>query len=109
MADADYAGGFTVALNCTTDQYVNDTAICRAIVEQLAQINIKVNLVQNGRGRLGQLIRTTPPATDFYLLGWSVPTFDSEYIFTNLYRSRRNGVGEWNAYALRQSGSRQAV
>jgi peptide/nickel transport system substrate-binding protein len=33
---------------------------------------------------------------DFYLLGWGVTTFDSEYIFSLLYHTNGNGLGGWN-------------
>jgi peptide/nickel transport system substrate-binding protein len=33
---------------------------------------------------------------DFYLLGWGVTTFDSEYIFSNLYHTNTGQFGGWN-------------
>ena len=34
--------------------------------------------------------------TDFYMLGWGVPTYDSEYIFNFLVHSRDEKYGSWN-------------
>src|SRR3712207_1588863 len=33
---------------------------------------------------------------DFYLLGWGVTTFDSEYIFSLLYHTNTGPLGGWN-------------
>jgi len=33
---------------------------------------------------------------DFYLLGWGVSTFDSEYIFSLLYHTNAGALGGWN-------------
>jgi peptide/nickel transport system substrate-binding protein len=33
---------------------------------------------------------------DFYLLGWGVTTFDSEYIFSLLYHTNTGALGSWN-------------
>ena len=30
------------------------------------------------------------------MLGWGVPTFDSAYIFTNLFHTRTERLGTWN-------------
>jgi len=35
--------------------------------------------------------------TDFYMLGWGVPTYDSEYIFNFLVHGRDEKYGSWNA------------
>jgi peptide/nickel transport system substrate-binding protein len=33
---------------------------------------------------------------DFYLLGWGVPTFDSQYVFDFLVATREGARGGWN-------------
>ena len=43
------------------------------------------------------MLRNTPPGTDFFLDGLSVPTFDSEAVFTALFHSRTDRAGGWNA------------
>ena len=35
--------------------------------------------------------------TDFYMLGWGVPTFDSEYVFNFLVHTPTEERGSWNA------------
>ncbi len=97
MADAGYKDGFGVTLHCSNDRYVNDEAICQAVVGMLGQIGIKANLVSQSKTLHFPLIQKNPPETEFFLLGWGVPTFDSEYIFNFLYHTREGSRGSWNA------------
>jgi peptide/nickel transport system substrate-binding protein len=97
MEEAGYGDGFTATMNCPNDRYLNDEAICQAAVNAFGQIGIKVNLVSQSRSLHFPLLQREPPETDLYLLGWGVPTFDSEYIFSFLYHTRDGGsYGTWN-------------
>jgi len=96
LKEAGYADGFQVTLNCPNDRYVNDEGICQAVTAMLAKIGIKVNLVAQPKGPHFTLIQKDPPETDFYLLGWGVPTYDSHYIFSFLYHTRSGKEGGWN-------------
>jgi peptide/nickel transport system substrate-binding protein len=94
LADAGYPNGFSTTLHCPNDRYVNDEAICQAAVGMLGQIGIKATLV-------AQSLRVHFPGIqkgeyDFYLLGWGIPTFDSHYVFNDLYRSKTASAGTWN-------------
>ncbi len=95
MAEAGYADGFTTTLHCPNDRYINDEAICQAAVGMLGQIGIRINLEAQSRSLHFPLIQNDQ--SDFYLLGWGVPTYDSEYIFTFLYHTREGSYGSWNA------------
>jgi peptide/nickel transport system substrate-binding protein len=97
LGDAGYPGGFEVTLHCPNDRYINDEGICTAATGMLAKIGIKVNLAAQPKGPHFSLIQRTPPETDFYLLGWGVPTYDSHYIFSFLYQTRSKDEGTWNA------------
>jgi peptide/nickel transport system substrate-binding protein len=97
LADAGYPNGFTVTLHCPNDRYVNDEAICQAAVGMWGQIGVKVNMVSQSKSIHFPLIQKNPPETEFYLLGWGVPTFDSEYTFSFLYHTRDAKHGSWNA------------
>jgi peptide/nickel transport system substrate-binding protein len=97
LADAGYPNGFTTTMHCPNDRYVNDEAICQAAVGMFGQIGIKVNLVSQSKSIHFTLIQKNPPESDFYLLGWGVPTFDSHYIFSFLYNTRSGSLGSWNA------------
>ncbi|MCR9125791.1 MAG: ABC transporter substrate-binding protein [Rhodobacteraceae bacterium] len=94
MAEAGYGDGFSIQLDCPNDRYINDEAICQAAVGMLAQIGVTVNLDAKPKAQHFPLINTLE--TDFYMLGWGVPTYDSEYIFNFLVHSRDDKYGSWN-------------
>jgi peptide/nickel transport system substrate-binding protein len=94
VAAAGYPDGFSVDLHCPNDRYLNDEAICQAMVGMLAQGKINANLVSQTRSLHFPLIENW--TTDFYLLGWGVPTFDSEYVFNFLVHSRTGSFGSFN-------------
>lgn len=94
MTEAGYADGFSIQLDCPNDRYVNDEAICQASVGMLAQIGVTVNLDAKPKAQHFPLI--TDGQTDFYMLGWGVPTYDSEYVFNFLVHTRGADRGSWN-------------
>ena len=94
MAEAGYGDGFSIRLDCPNDRYINDEAICQAAVGMLGQIGITVNLNAQPKAQHFPLI--TDGLTDFYMLGWGVPTYDSEYIFNFLVHGRESDIGTWN-------------
>lgn len=94
LADAGYPDGFSVALHCPNDRYLNDEAICQAFVGMLGRIGIDVNLVSQSRTLHFPAIQNYE--VDFYLLGWGVPPFDSAYVFDFLVHTREGARGGWN-------------
>jgi peptide/nickel transport system substrate-binding protein len=94
LAEAGYPDGFSVQLDCPNDRYINDEAICQAVVGMLGRIGIDVNLNAQTRSLHFPLIENWE--TDFYLLGWGVPTFDSQYVFDFLVHTREEGYGSYN-------------
>ncbi len=94
MAEAGYGDGFTIQLDCPNDRYVNDEAICQAVAGMMGQIGITVNLNAQSKALHFPLIQNA--TTDFYLLGWGVPTYDSEYIFNFLVHTKGDDRGSWN-------------
>jgi len=94
MAEAGYADGFSIVLNCPNDRYINDEAICQAAVGMLGRIGVTVNLDAKPKAQHFPLIQNKE--TDFYMLGWGVPTFDSEYIFNFLVHTTTDELGSWN-------------
>jgi peptide/nickel transport system substrate-binding protein len=91
MAKAGYADGFSVQLDCPNNRYVNDEKICQAAVAMLAKIGIKVKLEAVPKAQHFPKIQKRE--TDFYMLGWGVPTLDSHYVFSYLVEKG----GSWNA------------
>src|SRR5262245_41006625 len=95
LVEAGYPNGFSVSLHCPNDRYLNDEAICQAAVGMFGQIGIKVNLISQSKSLHFPVLQRVE--SDFYLLGWGVPPYDSEYIFNYLYHTRTDKFGGWNA------------
>ena len=96
LADAGYADGFSFGLKCPNDRYLNDEAVCQAVVSMLAQIGVKAELD-------AMPVRTYWPelrkdAFDMYLLGWSPGTFDAEHPIRFLVHTpdAEKKLGSWN-------------
>ena len=94
MADAGYADGFDITLNCPNDRYINDEAICQAAVGMMGQIGINVTLDARPKAQHFPFIKEGN--SDFWMLGWGVPTFDSHYIFNYLLHTNIGSRGSWN-------------
>ena len=88
-------------LDCPNDRYVNDEAI-------LPGRRRHAGADRDRREPLGHAAGAALPSlianldTDFYLLGWGVPTYDAEYIFNFLYHHQGEGRGSWKRHALLQ-------
>jgi peptide/nickel transport system substrate-binding protein len=94
LAEAGYEDGFSVTLDTPNDRYVNDEAISQAVVGMLGQIGINVTLASRPVAQHSPIILNNE--TDFYLLGWGVPTFDSAYIFNDLVHTKTDDYGTYN-------------
>ena len=94
MAEAGYDDGFSIRLDCPNGRYINDEAICQATVGMLAQIGVNVQLDTKPKAQHFPLINKLE--TDFYMLGWGVPTYDFEYIFNFLVHTKGEKYGSWN-------------
>jgi peptide/nickel transport system substrate-binding protein len=91
MADAGYADGFSIQLDCPNNRYINDEGICQAVVGMLAKIGVKVSLSAIPKTLHFPKIKSRE--TDFYMLGWGVSTLDSHYVFNYL---TKGGDKNWN-------------
>ena len=91
MTDAGYPDGFSVQLDCPNNRYINDEKICQAAVAMLAKIGVDVKLDAIPKAQHFPKIQNQ--TSDFYMLGWGVPTLDSHYVFSYLLESN----GSWNA------------
>ncbi len=96
LAEAGYADGFSFGLKCPNDRYLNDEAVCQAVVSMLAQIGITAELeampVRNYWPELRE------DNYDMYLLGWSPGTFDAEHPVRFLVATpnEEKKLGSWN-------------
>jgi peptide/nickel transport system substrate-binding protein len=96
LAEAGYPQGFEVTLDCPNNRYVADEKICVAIAAMLAQVNIKLRV--NAMPRANYFPKIQNLDTSFYMLGWGVPTFDSQYALQSLMRTRieKTADGDYN-------------
>ena len=98
MADAGYGDGFEVGMDCPNNRYVNDEAICTAVVSMLAKVGIKVNLLAQPKAKYFAKVLAPKLDTSFYLLGWTPGSFDSWNPLYNLHGcySTESGRGKFN-------------
>jgi len=96
LADAGYPNGFEVTLDCPNNRYVNDEKICVAVAGMLSHINVKVRVATLPRAQYFPKIQNYD--TSFYMLGWGVPTFDSQYALQSLVRTviPKTADGDYN-------------
>ena len=97
LAEAGYADGFEIGMNCPNNRYVNDEQICIAISSMLAKIGIEVNLVAEPKALFFKKILGPNYDTSFFLLGWTPGSFDSWNVLYNLLNCREeSGRGKFN-------------
>ena len=95
MANAGYPNGFELTMNCPTDRYINDAAICRAVAANLARIDVKIKL--QAEPKTGYFPKILRRDTSFYLLGWTPGTYDAHDALNALTACTNNaGAGEFN-------------
>jgi len=99
LTEAGYPDGFSLGMDCPNDRYVNDEAICQAVVSMLARVGVKVNL--NAQPKAKYFAKVLAPAydTSFYLVGWTPSSQDSHNILFEIAGCRNGskpGRGNWN-------------
>ncbi|MBT8411138.1 MAG: ABC transporter substrate-binding protein, partial [Octadecabacter sp.] len=94
LAEAGYPDGFAFDLSCPNDRYLNDEAVCQAIVAMLAQIGLEVSLDSMPVSNYWPALRADN--FDMYLLGWSPGTFDAEHPLRFLVHTSDGTLGSWN-------------
>jgi len=103
LAEAGYPNGFEVQLDCPNDRYVNDEAICQAVVGMLARIGVKIDLVAEPKSKyFAKILAAGGFDTSFYLLGWTPGTLESYNVFQYILQCRDekgngggNNVGDY--------------
>ena len=98
LAEAGYGDGFEVGMDCPNNRYVNDEAICTAVVSMLAKVGIKVNLLAQPKAKYFAKVLAPKLDTSFYLLGWTPGSFDSWNVLSNLHGcyDEASGNGKFN-------------
>ena len=89
LAEAGYPDGFEVTLDCPNDRYVNDAAICQAVVGMLARIGVKVDLLAQPKAQFfAKVLKPGGFKTSFYLLGWTPASLDSHNVLHDIMGCR---------------------
>ena len=95
MAEAGYADGFEVTLDCPNNRYVNDEEICIALAGMWAQLKVKVKV--NAMPRATYFPKLEKHDTSLYMLGWGGAVIDAETTLTPVMRNLADkGVGLYN-------------
>jgi peptide/nickel transport system substrate-binding protein len=95
MADAGYADGFEITLDCPNNRYINDEEICITLAAMWAQLKVKVRV--NGMPRATYFPKLEKQDTSMYMLGWGGAVTDAETTLTPVLRNRgEKGVGFYN-------------
>jgi peptide/nickel transport system substrate-binding protein len=95
MADAGWANGFEVTLDCPNNRYINDEKICQSLAAMWARLNVKIKL--NAMPRSTYFPKVQKFDTSMYMLGWGGAITDAETTLTPILRTRgEGGVGSWN-------------
>ena len=94
LADAGYPNGFELQMDCPNDRYVNDEAICGAVVQMLAKVGVKVNLLAQTKSKYFQKLKKHD--VSFYLLGWIPDDQDAGSVIAHLMVPPKDGGLAWN-------------
>jgi peptide/nickel transport system substrate-binding protein len=96
LAEAGYANGFRLGMDCPNDRYVMDEQICTAIVSMLARVGVKIDLTAQTKAKFFAKVQGPKYDTDFFLIGWTPATYDAHNALYSLLATRGNGRGEVN-------------
>jgi peptide/nickel transport system substrate-binding protein len=97
LKDAGYPDGFPVTFDCPNDRYVNDEAICTAIVPMLERIGIDVTLnAQTKSLHFNKIGQASGNHSSFYMLGWTPSSYDAYDALQNLMTMDGEAQGTWN-------------
>jgi peptide/nickel transport system substrate-binding protein len=89
LTEAGYPDGFELTMDCPNDRYVNDAAICQAVVGMLARIGIKVTLLAQPKAQyFAKVLKPGGYKTSFFLLGWTPDTLDSHNVLHDIMGCR---------------------
>ena len=92
LTAAGYADGFALTMDCPNDRYLNDTAICQAVVADLAKIGVRVTLLTQPRSQYFPKLLDPGRGSDFYLMGWRPANDDAIDALVNLAATRSDAL-----------------
>ena len=85
-------------MDCPNNRYVNDELICKTVVQMLAKVGIKVDLLAQPKAQFFAKILRPKRDMSMYLLGWTPGSFDSWNVLFNLHGTpnKDTGRGKFN-------------
>jgi peptide/nickel transport system substrate-binding protein len=96
LAEAGYGEGFEVGLDCPTAVFVNDEAICRAVIPMLSRVG--VTLRPNIETRAQWSTRLATGNVAFYMMGHAgLPTIDAYSTLSEVMATSGGALGGLNA------------
>jgi peptide/nickel transport system substrate-binding protein len=91
LTEAGYPDGFQLTMDCPNDRYVNDSAICQAVVGMLARIGVKVDLLAQPKQQyFAKVLKPGGYKTSFFLLGWTPASSDSHNVLHDIMGCRND-------------------
>jgi peptide/nickel transport system substrate-binding protein len=95
LADAGYADGFDLLMDCPNDAYVNDEKICQSIVSMLSKTGLNMTLNAEVKSKFFQ--KLDKYESDFHLLSLGNGSLDSQEYFKLNFTSKAT----WNTFGYR--------
>ncbi len=94
LADAGYADGFQLTLDCPNDRYVNDEEVCQAVAVMLAKIGVEVDV--NGLPAAKFFPKVGSRDSSFNFFGYTPVNLDAFNTLSVIVHSPTDGRGQWN-------------
>jgi peptide/nickel transport system substrate-binding protein len=95
LEEAGYPDGFQVGLDCPNDRYVNDEAVCLALLAMWAKIGVDVRL--NAQTRANHFRKMLGGDSDMFMFGWaSATTLDAFSYVKDIFHTPDGSYGSWN-------------
>ena len=89
MEEAGYKDGFELRVDCPNDRYVNDEAICQAVVAMFSRINVKATLNAIPKAKYFEMAGPTNKYdSSFGMLGWTPGSGDSHNVIDQIMGCR---------------------
>lgn len=95
LAEAGYADGFEVGLDCPNSRYVNDEEICQAITAMWSRIGVRAQLTSQTPSK--HFEKVLAGSSDIYMVGWAtLPMLDAYSVLSALLHTPQDRMGAWN-------------
>jgi len=90
LKESGYEGKIEFTLDCPNNRYINDEAICQAVVSMWAKAGVKAKL--NAMPRALFFPKLGSQDSSAFLFGWGVPTFDAYFTLESIIHSKGEGA-----------------